>query len=134
MVRDRDDQHLYPRIELDISLNDRQMDLVKKGYDVAGCVARLDGSSLVGRRFASTQCACVRRQLYKRHAPFTLRSDLIEHRVIAHSNFSSGNEWRFNGPDGEYSDGFTWWSGATVSLDRAGDLRGASNPQTPGIE
>lgn len=92
-----------PKIELDISLNDRQVDLVEEGYDVAVRIARLKSSSLVGRRFASTRMRlCAAPSYIKSHAPVEVPQDLTEHRVIAYSNFSSGNEWSFNGPDGEH--------------------------------
>lgn len=92
-----------PKIELDISLNDRQVDLVEEGYDVAVRIARLESSSLVGRRFASTRMRlCAAPSYIKSHAPVEVPQDLAEHRVIAYSNFSSGNEWSFTGPDGEH--------------------------------
>lgn len=93
----------HPKIELDISLNDRQVDLVEEGYDVAVRIARMESSSLVGRRFASTQMRlCASPSYINTHAPVTVPQDLTEHRVIAYSNFSSGNEWSFTGPDGEH--------------------------------
>lgn len=93
----------YPKIELDISLNDRQVDLVEEGYDVAVRIARMESSSLVGRRFASTRMRlCAAPSYIKSHAPLEVPQDLTEHRVIAYSNFSSGNEWRFSGPGGEH--------------------------------
>lgn len=92
-----------PKIELDISLNDRQVDLVEEGYDVAVRIARLESSSLVGRRFASTRMRlCAAPSYIKSHAPVEVPQDLAEHRVIAYSNFSSGNEWSFTGSDGEH--------------------------------
>ena len=92
-----------PKIELHISLNDRQVDLVEEGYDVAVRIARLESSSLVGRRFASTRMRlCAAPSYIKSHAPVEVPQDLAEHRVIAYSNFSSGNEWSFTGPDGEH--------------------------------
>lgn len=50
-----DFMRLYPKIELDISLNDRQVDLVDEGFDAAVRIARMESSSLVGRRLASTR-------------------------------------------------------------------------------
>lgn len=92
-----------PKIELDISLNDRQVDLVEEGYDVAVRIARMESSSLVGRRFASTRMRlCASPSYIKSHPPVNALQDLTEHRVIAYSNFSSGNEWSFTGPDGEH--------------------------------
>lgn len=95
--------NLHPKLELDISLNDRQVDLVEEGYDVAVRIARMESSSLVGRRFASTRMRlCAAPDYLANHPPIKKPEDLIEHRVIAYSNFSSGNEWSFSGPDGEH--------------------------------
>ncbi len=95
--------NLHPKLELDISLNDRQVDLVEEGYDVAVRIARMESSSLVGRRFASTRMRlCASPDYVANHPPINKPEDLIDHRVIAYSNFSSGNEWSFSGPDGEH--------------------------------
>jgi DNA-binding transcriptional LysR family regulator len=43
---------LHPRIELELNLNDRQVDLVEEGFDMAVRIARLADSSLIARRIA----------------------------------------------------------------------------------
>lgn len=49
----------HPNVELDISLNDRLVDLVDEGFDAAIRIARMESSSLVGRRLAGTRmCLC----------------------------------------------------------------------------
>ncbi|WP_313919719.1 LysR family transcriptional regulator [Tahibacter sp.] len=45
-------QQRHPRIELELTLNDRQVDLVDEGFDMAVRIARLADSSLVARRIA----------------------------------------------------------------------------------
>lgn len=45
-------QQRHPRIELELNLNDRQVDLVEEGFDMAVRIARLADSSLVARRIA----------------------------------------------------------------------------------
>lgn len=91
----------YPRIELDISLNDRVVDLVEEGFDMAVRIARLQNSSLIGRRIANTRmCLCASPSYLKKHNPITTPKDLLDHSIIAYSNLSTGNEWSFAGPDG----------------------------------
>jgi DNA-binding transcriptional LysR family regulator len=95
---------LYPKIELDISLNDRIVDLVEDGFDAAVRIARLESSSLVGRRLASTRMRlCAAPTYLDTHEPIRALADLTEHGVIAYTNFASGNEWQFDGPRGQES-------------------------------
>ncbi|TWI48243.1 DNA-binding transcriptional LysR family regulator [Pseudomonas duriflava] len=94
----------FPKIELDISLNDRLVDLVEEGFDAAVRIARMENSSLVGRRLASTRmCLCASPEYLKQHPPVTTLADLTEHGVVAYTNFSSGNDWSFEGPNGVQS-------------------------------
>ena len=91
----------YPKVELEISLSDRLVDLVDEGIDLAVRIARLENSSLVGRRLASTRmCLCASPAYLASHAPIRQLSDVAEHGTVAYSNFASGNEWQFEGPHG----------------------------------
>ena len=45
-------------------------------------------------------CLCASPAYVASHAPVRTLSDLTEHGVIAYTNFASGNEWQFQGPDG----------------------------------
>lgn len=94
----------HPNVELDISLNDRLVDLVDEGFDAAIRIARMENSSLVGRRLAGTRmCLCASPDYLARHPPLRTLTDLAEHGVIAYTNFATGNEWPFDGPDGHVS-------------------------------
>ncbi len=94
----------YPKIELDISLNDRLVDLVEEGFDAAVRIARMENSSLVGRRLASTRmCLSASPKYLSNHPPICTLGDLAEHGMVAYSNFASGNEWVFEGPQGRES-------------------------------
>jgi DNA-binding transcriptional LysR family regulator len=91
----------YPKVELEISLSDRLVDLVDEGIDLAVRIARMENSSLVGRRLASTRmCLCASPVYLATHPPIRQLSDVAEHGTVAYSNFASGNEWQFEGPQG----------------------------------
>lgn len=91
----------YPKVELDISLNDRLVDLVEEGFDAAVRIARMENSSLVGRRLASTRmCLCAAPAYLEQHATLLTLANLAEHGVVAYTNFASGNDWIFEGPQG----------------------------------
>jgi DNA-binding transcriptional LysR family regulator len=99
-----DFMNAYPKVELEISLSDRLVDLVDEGIDVAVRIARMENSSLVGRRLAATRmCLCASPAYLASHAPIRKLSDVAEHGVVAYSNFASGDEWQFEGPQGSES-------------------------------
>ena len=94
----------HPNVELDISLNDRLVDLVDEVFDAAIRIARMENSSLVGRRLAGTRmCLCASPDYLASHPPLRTLADLAEHGVIAYTNFATGNDWQFDGPDGRVS-------------------------------
>lgn len=94
----------FPQVELDISLNDRLVDLVEEGFDAAVRIARMENSSLVGRRLAGTRmCLCASPAYLASHPEVRTLADLTEHGVVAYTNFSSGNDWLFQGPRGPES-------------------------------
>ncbi|OCW23995.1 LysR family transcriptional regulator [Pseudomonas sp. S3E12] len=94
----------HPNVELDISLNDRLVDMVDEGFDAAIRISCMENSSLVGRRLAGTRmCLCASPDYLARHPPLRTPTDLAEHGVIAYTNFATGNEWPFDGPDGRVS-------------------------------
>ena len=94
----------YPKVELDISLNDRLVDLVEEGFDAAIRIARMESSSLVGRRLATTRMRlCASPEYLERHPPLLTLADLAEHGAVAYTHFASGNDWTFDGPAGPES-------------------------------
>ncbi|HED16666.1 MAG TPA: LysR family transcriptional regulator, partial [Gammaproteobacteria bacterium] len=45
----------HPQIEFDLDLNDREVDLIQEGFDLAIRIAKLPDSSLIARRLAPIQ-------------------------------------------------------------------------------
>jgi len=93
-----------PKVDLDISLNDRLVDLVDEGFDLAVRIGALNSSSLVSRRLATTRMRlCASPGYLARYGAPEHPSALTEHRVIAYTNWAERDEWRFDGPDGSVS-------------------------------
>ncbi len=92
----------HPGISVDLNLNDRMVDLVEEGFDVAVRIARLADSSLVARKLAPMRRVMVASPLYlaRRGVPERL-ADLAGHDCFSYSYVAAGDEWRFTGPDGE---------------------------------
>ena len=92
---------LHPKVELDVTLSDRLVDLVDEGFDLAVRIARLQVSSLVSRQLTSTRLIlCASPEYLRRHGTPVHPSDLARHAVIAYSLLAMGDHWTFDGPDG----------------------------------
>ncbi len=95
---------LHPKVELDITLADRLVDLVDEGYDAAVRIARLQPSSLISRRLSSTRLVlCASPEYLRRHGAPTHPAELAQHAVISYTLLSMGDRWEFEGPAGPVS-------------------------------
>lgn len=93
----------HPAVTVDITLNDRIVDLIDEGYDLAVRIARLPDSSLVARRLApGTRVFCASPDYLERHGTPSHPRDLAEHNCMIYS-YMPLEEWRYRGPDGEGS-------------------------------
>lgn len=91
----------HPKVSLDITLNDRLVDLVEEGYDLAIRIAKLTQSQLVSRPLATTRVVlCASPGYLAAHGTPTHPRELAEHRVLAYSYWADADAWRFSGPDG----------------------------------
>ncbi len=94
----------HPRLQLDITLSDRTVDLVEEGFDLAIRIGRLPDSMLIARRLATTRMVlCASPEYVERHGAPQRPAELADHVVWSYSYFALGDEWRFTGPDGEAS-------------------------------
>jgi DNA-binding transcriptional LysR family regulator len=92
----------HPKLELDISLSDRVVDLVEDGFDLALRIGQLPSSSLISRKLAVTRLlACAAPAYLARRGAPAVPGDLVGHDVISYSLFSTGENWTFSGPPGE---------------------------------
>lgn len=87
---------LYPRVELDVSLDDRTVDLVGGGYDLAVRIGKLPDSALIARRVAPVRGAILASPAYlAEHGRPERPEDLERHDLLAYANTGRGNQWRF---------------------------------------
>ena len=90
-----------PELELDLDLNDRRVDLVEEGYDVAVRIGLLADSSLVARRLAPSRLLlCAAPGYLAAHGRPAAPEDLAGHDCLVYSYRSAGSQWHFRGPDG----------------------------------
>lgn len=91
----------HPKVSFDLDLNDRRVDLVQEGADLALRIGHLSDSSLIARRlFASRTVVCASPDyLDKVGAPETPH-DLADHRCLVYGNLSDPTRWFARGKDG----------------------------------
>ena len=95
---------LHPKVQLDVTLADRLVDLVEDGYDVAIRIANLESSTLVSKRLATTRMVlCASPEYLKLYGTPMHPSELADHAVISYSYWSTRDEWHFQGPQGPVS-------------------------------
>lgn len=91
----------YPDVEIDMIMNDRFVDLVDEGFDVAVRIGALEDSSLVARRLAPMRrVACASPGYLKSRGVPASPDDLKAHDCLCYINVSLAHEWRFVAPDG----------------------------------
>jgi DNA-binding transcriptional LysR family regulator len=86
-----------PEVRVDLVMNDRTVDLVEEGFDVAvrGRTS-LPDSSLIARRLAPVRrVLCAAPGYLKRHGHLERPEDLVRHRCLVYSLSSSPTEWTF---------------------------------------
>lgn len=92
----------HPKVALDVTLNDRVVDLVEEGYDLAIRITNRLDPQLVSRRLATTQMRlCASPQYLDTHGRPAHPGDLGNHAVFAYSYWSGGDDWTFQGPEGD---------------------------------
>jgi DNA-binding transcriptional LysR family regulator len=91
----------HPRVTLDVRLDDRYVNLVEEGVDVAVRIGSLTDSSLVARKLAITRAlVCASPAYLAEHGEPETPEDLASHNCLIYSYLSTANVWRFIAPDG----------------------------------
>ncbi|MFN3945731.1 MAG: LysR family transcriptional regulator [Allosphingosinicella sp.] len=87
----------HPRVELDIEYEDRSVDLVGGGYDLAVRIGKLADSALIARRIAPVRKVLIASPAYlaARGRP-EVPADLPGHDLLLYAN----EQWRFRVGDG----------------------------------
>jgi DNA-binding transcriptional LysR family regulator len=95
---------VHPALKVELTLDDRVVDLVGEGYDVAVRIAELPPSTLIARRLAVNRRVLCAAPAYLARAGRPRRpEDLTRHACLGYTYLATGNDWRFRGPDGPVS-------------------------------
>ena len=92
----------HPGLKVDLVCNDRMVDLIEDGFDVALRLARsLPDSTLVARRLAASQVLLVASPDYlRKHGAPATPADLAQHNCLVYTAAARASEWILVGPDG----------------------------------
>lgn len=94
----------HPELKIDISFNDRQIDLIEDGFDIGVRIAKLTDSSLIARKLGTTNLVVVASPDYwKKHGKPQHPADLSNHNCMLYDYRVNPNEWVFKGPDGPFA-------------------------------
>ena len=92
---------LHPAIEFDIEFNDRQIDIIDEGFDLAVRIAKLRDSSMKARRIARISAVVAASPDYwDKHGRPRRPADLARHRCL-HYAYQSSTTWRYRNPRGQ---------------------------------
>ncbi len=92
----------YPKLKIDLQLDDGFVDLVVGGIDVAFRVGELKDSRLVARRIGTAHRAALAAPGYlARHGEPREPSELRQHQCLVYTGLVNLNEWNFQDEAGE---------------------------------
>lgn len=95
-------QQLYPDIRIDLHLDDRKLDLVEEGFDVAVRVAALPDSSYVARRLtACRHVLCAAPTYLAAHGMPRSPAELMRHRLVTNRLQTASTRWEFRTRGGQ---------------------------------
>lgn len=90
---------LYPRIDLDVSFNDRVVNLVDEGFDAGVRIGNPSDSSLIARKLCSARVVLAASPAYlAEHGEPVTPHDLAKHDCVLDTNFRDPLVWRFRDP------------------------------------
>lgn len=87
---------LYPQLDVELSLYDRQSDPIAAGVDIAIRMGRLRDSSMIGMKLATTRrVLCASPDYFARHGTPAEPEDLARHNCLLSTLYTVRNTWFF---------------------------------------
>lgn len=92
----------HPQLRLSMHLDDRVVDLVSAGFDLAVRIGTLDDSTLVARKLApNRRLLCASPDYLRRHGSPRTPLELAQHEcLVLVGSQGRQDQWRFHDPDG----------------------------------
>jgi len=93
---------VHPQIEFDLDFNDRRVDLIEEGFDLAVRIANLPDSSLIARRLATIQAVICASPDYLQHMGRPQSPDeLISHQCLVYNLMQDFEHWHLHDAKGK---------------------------------
>lgn len=97
----------YTGVTLDLQINDRYVDLINEGAELAIRIGHLEDSALRARRIGVFERVCVASKSYlAKHGVPTAPDELRGHNCVIYTLLASGTTWRFRDTEIEVSGRF----------------------------
>jgi DNA-binding transcriptional LysR family regulator len=91
----------HPRVDFELDLNDRRIDLVEEGMDLAVRIGRLSDSTLIARRlFEARTIVCAAPAYLQAHGTPRTPAELRDHDCLVYSNIAQPTRWAYRDSDG----------------------------------
>ena len=92
----------YPELGVEMHLNDRKVDIIEEGFDMAIRVGTLADSSMIARKLAVVRnVLCAAPGYLAEHGTPTVPGDLREHSCLMYHLLSTGSTWHFRDASGD---------------------------------
>ncbi len=87
----------HPHVNVDLQLNDRKVDIVEEGFDIALRIGKLKSSSLIAKAIIPIQLVfCAAPAYLAKHGTPTQLEELVNHQLLSYSYMEKTPFW----PDG----------------------------------
>ncbi|WP_064604842.1 LysR family transcriptional regulator [Photobacterium sp. J15] len=115
---------MHPGMSVDMSLDNRFVDLIADGYDLVIRTGYLEDSSLIARHILDSQWViCAAPSYISKHGRPAIPQDLVNHNCLQYAYQTTGaSEWQFIGEQGNYIQRVS----GNFSTDNAAALRKAA--------
>jgi DNA-binding transcriptional LysR family regulator len=92
----------YPEITVNMVLNNRYVELISEGFDMAVRIGELEDSTLRARKLTDTTKRMIASPGYlEQYGRPEKIDDLNEHKLLHYSNQAAANVWKITAPSGE---------------------------------
>lgn len=91
----------HPDVEFDVDFNERKVDLIAEGRDLAIRIGTLDDSALVARKLAPIKFVACASPAFLREQGHPQSAQDLEHFPELRFSYRAQDSWTYSGPDGQ---------------------------------